>query len=297
MVLKQKIRDWLLEHPSVNPYKISTEKLFHPLRLLSAPLRVLPDFAIIGAARCGTTSLYYDLIKHPDVYPGASKASEFFDHYYEKGTNYYRAHFPTRIYKNYIVNIKKNNFITGEASTQYYWYPHTAQRIKNSFPNIKLILLLRNPIDRAFSHYNMNVRGAKEDLTFEDAIDEEHQRIDSEYKKILDDPYYFSPKYSLQAYISKSLYINILPNWLKHFKKSQFLIIKSEDFYADPDKIYNQTLSFLNLKPFHLEKYHIVRQGKYDGLNPDTRKKLTEFFKPYNEKLYSYLDRNFEWEL
>jgi len=284
---RQKTLPKLINHPIL--YKLA--KFSHRTYCkITQDIHSEPNFIIIGVDKGGTSSLYDYLIQHPQIKPCVVKEPNYFAMYYDRGMSWYKSCFPTQF-------SKKNNFITGEASTQYYWYPHTAQRIKNSFPNIKLILLLRNPIDRAFSHYNMNVRGAKEDLTFEDAIDEEHQRIDSEYKKILDDPYYFSPKYSLQAYISKSLYINILPNWLKHFKKSQFLIIKSEDFYADPDKIYNQTLSFLNLKPFHLEKYHIVRQGKYDGLNPDTRKKLTEFFKPYNEKLYSYLDRNFEWEL
>jgi len=293
MVLKQKIRDWLLEHPSVNPYKISTEKLFHPLRLLSAPLRVLPDFAIIGAARCGTTSLYYDLIKHPDVYPGASKASEFFDHYYEKGTNYYRAHFPTRIYKNYIVNIKKNNFITGEATPSYFIEPNLYKRVLETKPDLKLIAILRNPIDRAFSHHNYLVsRNETKFSNFFDAIKYEEKLIEKNEIKTETEQSIENRSYTI---LRRGMYALPLEILMKNFPNNQIFIIKFEDFSRDPGTIINQIFTFLKLKKIPIKKPSSLNAVTYDNMDPKVRQYLINFFKPYNEKLDKLLDKNFDW--
>ena len=285
---RQLILSRLNNHPSFYTIARTSHRIYCKI---SEPIHSEPNFIIIGVDKGGTSSLYDYLIQHPDIYSCVVKEPNYFAMYYDRDLSWYKSCFPLIFNK-----IPNTKFITGEASTQYYWYPYTAERIKKLFPKIKLIILLRNPIDRSYSHYSMNVRGGKEKLTFEDAIEKEHERIDLEYKKILKNPYYFSPKYSLQAYLSKSIYIDILPRWFENFSKSQLLILKSEDFYENPDKIYNKTLSFLNLEPHHLKKYPIVRKGKYDNINEKTRKKLLEFFRPYNEKLYKYLGRNFEWD-
>lgn len=289
---RQKVRPWLIRHQSIYDLARNTHRTYCHL---TSSIHTLPNFIIIGAAKGGTSSLYDYLTQHPSIYSCVVKEPNYFAMYYDRGINWYKSCFPTTLKKYNVETFERKKFVTGEASTQYYWYPHTPKRIKKILPKVKLILLLRNPIDRSFSHYNMNVNGGKEVLSFEEAIDQEKERTHEEYKKILENEYYFSPKYTLQAYLAKSIYVNFLSEWLKHFSLQQFLIIKSEDFYNNPNKIYNEVLEFLNLPKAKLKNYKITRKGSYDTMNPNTRRKLVEYFRPYNEKLYKLLEKDFEW--
>ncbi len=290
---RQKVRPWLIQHQPLYDLARATHRTYCNL---TNSIHMLPDFIIIGAAKGGTSSLYDYLTQHPSIYSCVVKEPNYFAMYYDRGINWYKSCFPTTLKKYNVTTFEKKKFVTGEASTQYYWYPHTPKRIKKIIPKIKLILLLRNPIDRSYSHYNMNVNGGKEDLSFEEAIDQEKERTQEEYKKILENEYYFSPKYTRQAYLAKSIYVNFLSEWLKYFSLDQFLIIKSEDFYEDPNKIYNEVLGFLDLPSTQLKNYKITRKGTYDRMKPDTRTKLLDYFKPHNEKLFKLIGKRFDWD-
>ena len=282
---RQKIIPKLINHSSIYSLVRFSHRLYCKF---TEPIHSNPSFLIIGVDKGGTSSLYDYLIQHPKIKSCVVKEPNYYAMYYDRGLSWYKSCFP--------ISFGNPKFITGEASTQYYWYPYSAQRIYRDFPNIKLIMLLRNPIDRCYSHYNMNVGGSKENLSFEDAIEQEDKRIEPEIKKIKDDPNYFSPIYSLQAYRSKSKYIDLISKWLEFFPKEQFLFLKSEDFYHDPDKIYNQVLKFLDLPEYHLNNYGITRKGKYKKqMNSDTRENLKNFFEPFNQKLYHLLERDFKW--
>ena len=112
-------------------------------RYITSPVRLLPNFIIIGAVRCGTTSLYYDICEHSCVLPAAYDEIGFFDSNYELGINWYKSMFPTKI-KGKKIEIKKGICITGEDTPFYFWNKKAIKRIKKEIPNIKLILLLRN---------------------------------------------------------------------------------------------------------------------------------------------------------
>lgn len=170
-------------------------------------------------------------------------------------------------------------------------------RIKTSLPDVKLILLLRNPIDRAFSQYYKLVKLGREKLSFEEAIKIEPERINDETEKMLQNKNYYSLKYHNYSYLTAGIYAERLERWIKLFPKEQILILKSEDLYDDPKSIYEKTLEFLNLPKYELQNfkkfnYHEDQQK----MNHSIRQKLIEYYKPHNEKLYKLLDRDFNWD-
>jgi len=292
--IREKIRPSLIKHKSLYSGLKFSHQIFSEL---TSSMHTLPDFLIIGTAKSGTTSLFEHLIKHPSIFPPLAQQPNFFTSYFYKGESWYRSYFPSIISKNLIQNIKKQRFLTGEASTQYYWYPHAPKRVKSLLPNAKIILLLRNPIDRSYSQYQMEFNKGNEQLSsFEDAIELENERIQDEYEKMLHDETYYSKKYTIQSYIAKSIYVNYIEEWFKYFPKKQFLFLNSEEFNSDTSKVYKKTLNFLDIPEIDFKKYEIFRAAKYPEMNSTTRKKLSNFFKPHNEKLYKLINQNFHWD-
>lgn len=252
---------------------------------------------IIGFPKCGTTSLYEYLIKHPSIFPASGKEIDYFDRLYQRGEKWYRTSFPSIFTKFFHQKILRHTFLTGEATPRYVEHPHALNRIKKFFPNTKFIVLLRNPIDRAFSHYHRNTKNEYEYRSFEDALHCEKERIKGRYEKMQKDTNYYSWDYDLYAYLTHGIYFDKLERWMKIFPRKQFLIIQSEEFLKNPSKIFNQTLQFLKLQSWELKEYHIHKKQDYkdDKTDPTLRNKLQEFFKPHNEKLYDLIGQKFDW--
>ncbi len=263
-------------------------------------MRLLPNFLIIGSARSGTTSLYNYLVKHPDITPALQKEIHFFDYNYQKGLSWYRGQFPSQPYKYYVETMHRRNLITGEASPYYLFHPYTPQRVAQLLPEVKLIALLRNPIERAFSHYWWEVSWGNEHLPFEDAIEQEEKRIQVGIQN-LDKSMSFNHLHF--SYIARGKYAEQLERWFKYFPREQCLIIKSEDMYSNPADIFKQTLNFLHIpmidryphassfKPYNGRKFNA-----YKKMATKMRERLIEIFKPHNERLYNLLGRDFGWK-
>lgn len=220
----------------------------------------LPDFLIIGEMKCGTTALYKYLTEHPEIEPAHRKEIAFFNLYYDKGVEWYRAQFPGC-----------EQCLTGEAAG-YLKFPYVAERVKELIPQVKLFVILRNPIDRAYSHYNMKVRKGRISAPFEKAIQNQ------------------------PSYLNHGKYAWKLERWMKVFPKEQFHIIQSEKLYTQPQKTLKQALTFLELPSYPLSIYKHYNLGTYADMNPDTRKKLIDYYKPYNRKLYQLLGMRFHWD-
>jgi hypothetical protein len=261
---------------------------------LTGPLRLLPNYLIIGAAKSGTSSLYEYLIQHPNVQPASGKEIYFFDMNYDKGINWYRTFFP--LSNNFSKTAK--NSIVGEATPRYLDHPHAPYRIKKYIPNCKFIILLRNPIDRAYSHWNMMVNHNREDLSFEEAIDKEKNRTNGLFEKMAKDKSFYSKEYYWYSYLERGIYSKKIKKWFEIFPKNQFLILKSEDLFSKPSEIFHQTQDFLNIPKIILDEFKTVRKGIYKNksISSNTRKSLSDFFKPYNEELYSLIGVNLGWE-
>lgn len=248
----------------------------------------MPDFLIIGAQKAGTTSLYSYLIKHPDIISAFKKEIHFFDLNYYKNINWYKSFFPL---KKELDGIK----LTGEASPQYMFHPHSVSRIKNDLPKIKIILLLRNPVYRSYSHYQHQVRVGREDLSFEDAIAVEEKRLGNEKSLMLKNQNLNSYNYLMYSYKKRSIYYPQVKNVISSFDKSDILIIQSEKFNNFPQQEYNKVLSFLGLPEYELDFSKKYNQHKYPPIKAETKQKLEEFFKPYNEKLFDLIGERYDW--
>jgi hypothetical protein len=264
---------------------------------LPASLRLLPDFIIIGAQKCGTTSLYNYLIEHPWVAPSAVKEVHFFDLAFARGVTWYRRQFPSLLKKCYARTVLRQDLVTGEASPYYIFHPHAPRRIRMTLPNVKLIVLLRNPVDRAFSHYQHSVRSGNEPLSFEEALEKECERLDGELEKMLANEHYRSMPHQAYSYLLRGIYVDQLKTWLGIFPAAQMLILSSEDFYASPAATYRQTLEFLGLPTYELREYRKYDHGGYRAkMDSATRRWLVEYFRPHNRRLYDFLDRRFDWD-
>ena len=284
---------WLRKHKTSLMIAQSLNKLFYTT---TGSTHVLPDFLIIGAARSGTTSLYQYLTEHPSIIPGVGKEIYFFDKKFKKGINWYKSFFPTKLNMSITENKQKTKCLTGEATPRYLHYPHAPKRVFELLPNIKLIVLLRNPIDRAYSHYQMEVSSGNEKLTFEEAIEKEEERTKDIMKKMQSDKNFYSVDFYRKSYLTRGIYLEQLQRWFKFFPRDKFLILKSEDLYSNPSEIYQESLNFLGLPKYELTSFKAHRMRKYSSISKETREKLTDYFRPHNEQLYQLLGRDFDWK-
>lgn len=259
-------------------------------RELTSQDRVLPNFIIIGVQKGGTSSLYSYLLQHPNVVPGYKKEVKFFDGNHHKGLDWYRYNFPL---KSEMSDPTKQ---TGEASPSYVFHPLVPQRIKKALPDVKLILLLRDPVARAYSHFQGNLRKGQENLSFNEAIDQEYSRLKGERESIIADQHYPMYKYLVYSYLARGIYIDQIRNWLESFSLEQILILRSEGLFLNPQNVYARVLEFLGLADYQLDHYDVYNYGRYDLMDPETERKLREYFNPYNQELSEFLGVDFGWK-
>ena len=292
---RQYIRPTLKNHKKFHKFILALHNIYCNL---TGNFHLLPDFYILGAAKSGTSSLYEYLIQHPSIHSAFTKEPRFFDKYYLKGINWYKVQFPTKFQKFVDEKILKKKFVTGESTVRYLDHPFAPQRIKKITPDAKFIILLRNPTDRAFSHYTMMEHKRKDNLSFEEAISKESQRTKEEFTMMENDENYYSSEYYHHAYLDRGIYYKKLKNWFNVFTREQFLIIQSEDFFRNPNKTYKEVIKFLALPDWNLKEYKVIGSGKYkkQTLSNETRKKLDEFFKSHNYHLFELLEKKFDWD-
>ena len=245
-------------------------------RLTSAK-RALPDFLIIGAQRAGTTSLYSYLAQHRMVVSATRKEIHYFDVSFHKGLSWYRAHFPLSSSLQQRSSLTRS--ITGEATPNYLFSPSAAERVAAVVPEVKLIVLLRNPVERAHSHWRHTVRAGYEDLGFEEAILHEESR---------NDPHY--------AYLSRGLYASQLERWMAYFDAKQLLVLRSEDLFADSQPTLDQLADFLDVPVWTPGDLRPRFAAKGHGLDAATRADLVEYFEKPNQRLYELLGRDLRWD-
>ena len=240
--------------------------------------RGLPDFLIIGAQKSGTTFLYDLLGGHPNVEPAAVKEVQYFTSNFERGEGWYRAHFPSRL--------GEQGSITGEASPYYLFHPHAPARAARLVPEARLVVVLRDPVDRAYSHYHHIFRRGREPLGFDTAVRMEPFRLRGETEKMREDERYHSLNHQWFSYLSRGVYVDQLSAWLQHFDRDRMLILKSGDLFADTPKTMKSVLSFLGLPDVPLEGPARAKSDKgYAPMEPDVRRRLEEYFEPHNHLL------------
>ena len=266
----------------------SIAESFRKLRNLG---RLLPAFIIIGTQRGGTTSLFNYLCQHPSIAAPRHREIHYFDRNFGRGIGWYQKHFRR------VIN---GDAITGESSPYYMFHPLVPGRMAAALPSVKLIVLLRNPIDRAYSHYQHVRKKNKETLAFEEALDAEEKRLAGEDAKLWRDPDYYSEHHHRHAYQARGIYADQLPAWLEHFPRTQMHIVKSEEMYAEPGGAVATTLEFLRpdwAGDLARGDFRQHNASESEPMPPRLRERLTEYFRPHNQRLYHLLGRDFGWEL
>jgi len=248
--------------------------------------RILPSWIVVGAQRSSSSSVYKYLVSHPQVGPALVKEVHYFDNNYYRGTNWYLGHFPTR----------KGGRISGEASPYYLAHPHATRRIAKDLPEVKILAVLRNPVDRAYSHY-IHERALNREpyASFAEAIAHEQERIAGEEEKMLVDPTYYSYAHQNFSYVARGRYIEQVERLFELFPQDRVMVFSSERLSREPGKVYAEMLTFLGLPPFELQRFRRHNARSYEPMQPDVRARLQDYFAPENEKLFKLLGADFGW--
>lgn len=246
----------------------------------------LPDFLVIGGMRCGTTSLFTYLADHPLVHPPTGKELQFFTVFYDRGERWYRGHF---------TDLPPGER-TFEASPYYLFHPLAASRVAEVLPDGRFIALLRDPVERAYSHYKHSVERGVEKLSFEDAIGAEQRRLAPFLSGDLTsrDAHAALRAYS---YVSRGQYAEQLERWFGCFDREQLLVLRSESMYQDPGATYARCLRFLGLPEHHPASFTVHSRPK-PAMSPradDTTTALRRHFAPHNERLAGLLGWDEAW--
>jgi len=270
----------------INPAPTLGFKIGHALRYATSPFRKLPDFLVIGGKKCGTTALYSYLTQHPGIEPALKKEIYYFNAFFRKGRAWYRSFFPPRF----------SAGLTGEATPDYLFHPAAAQRVHDAVPGARLFAILRNPIERAYSFYNHNLRAGLETLSFEEALDQEEERLAGEREKIQRDPNYFSFAYMHHSYKERGVYVDQLEEWTRLYPKERLCVLSTDDLYAEPEAVLRRAFEFLGLEysaPREFKKLNAA--PPYPDMDPSTRTRLEEYFAPHNRRLYEFLGTDLGW--
>ena len=273
----------------LEPMKAPLRRLRSDYRTLTAPLRGFPSVLLIGAQRSGTTSLFNYLVRHPDVLPPLGKEIHFFDLHYARGVRWYRGRFP-------FAYRLRGGAMTLDASPYYLLHPLAAERAARLLPRVKLVAVLRNPVERAFSHYQHEVRDGRETLSFAEAIAQEPARTAGEEERLRRDPDYYSYNHHRYTYTRRGLYLEQLRQWEARFGRERLLVLQSEALFRDPAAVVGRVQAFLGLRPHRSGGYKAFYQGSYDREIPaDLRRQLVAYFEPHNRELYRWLGEEFDW--
>jgi hypothetical protein len=260
----------------------------------TAGLRMEPGFILIGAQRCGTTSLFRALAAHPQVMPPTfRKGVNYFDLNYYRGAQWYRAHFP-------VAGIARRRAehhgapVAFEASGYYLYHPQAMERLGHDLPGVKLVAMLRDPVERAFSAHKHELARGYEHEGFERALALEDDRLAGEVERIRADPGYESFAHRHYSYRHRGQYAEQLDRVFEFFPRAQVHVIDSADYFGQPAREYRQLLEFLGLTPFE-PRFAAANARPGPPLDDKGRRMLEEHFAPHDERLAKLLGRPPGW--
>jgi Sulfotransferase domain len=266
----------------------------------TAGLRRGPDFVIVGAKRGGSTSLYNYVLDHPAVvplFPGRQhiKGPHYYDTRYANGLTWYRSHFPLEAAGRHLARPAQHPVLCGESSPYYLFHPLAAERLARDFPQVRVIAVLRDPVERAYSHFKERTHHGGETLSFEEALAAEPDRLRGEEERIIAEPGYVSAEHENHSYLAQGRYLDMLPRWFKFFPREQVHIAVSEEFYADPDRQVSEVWKFLGLPPHQLRNRKRYNYLPAPGVAPETRRQLNESLAGHHRDLAELLGRPLPW--
>lgn len=280
---------------ATGPLREAGRGAYRRLTAATAPWRLRPGFLMIGASRCGTTSMFQALADHPQVMrPAFRKGINYFDLNYSRGESWYRGHFPT------VTAARRAAASCGEpvafeASGYYLFHPLAMERLARDLPAAKLVVMLRNPVQRAFSAWKHERAGGFEDVdSFERALELEESRVAGEADRMRAEPGYESFSHRHHAYRQRGQYAEQLERVFTLAGRERVLVVESEAYYADPPREYARVLDFLGLSPFE-PGFGQPKAHPSEPMAPATRDMLTQHYAPHNERLAQLLGQPPSW--
>lgn|SRR5690606_39077451 len=264
-------------------------------RRLTSPARVLPSFLICGGQRCGAIWLYRALAAHPAVltpapYPGI----HYFDNAYHRGVGWYRAHFPARRAARGIrveYGVPAQAF---ECSTYYLHHPHAPARIGDDLPRVRLIVLVRDPVERAYAQFAYaRARGWEPEDSFARALELESVRLRGQHQRLAQDPFAYSFAHQHRVYRARGEYARYLDVLASHVDRDRILVLDSGQCVADPGAAYGAVLDFLGLP-------RLGDPGRPSAPKPAPipawlRRELAAYYAPWDERLADWLGAPASW--
>jgi hypothetical protein len=258
----------------------------HWYRQLTAERRPFPACIIAGAQKAGTTSLFDYLSGHPQCAPSHTKEVHYFDDAFQRGANWYRMHFP----------LTDQQRLCFESSPYYMFDPRVPARVRELLPDVKLIFLLRNPISRAYSHYQHSVRRGHEPLSFDAALEAEPQRLAGEEQRMLADPYLRSNPHRWYSYATRGHYADQLTRWFALFPREQILLVQAENLFKQPAQAFAKVLAFLELDVWQPAAFGSSNRGRYqDPMSETAAARLRQEYAAANERLFELIGTRYAW--
>jgi hypothetical protein len=267
--------------------------------MLAGGAGMLPGFLIVGGQRCGTVSMDRALRKHPALF-GAVVGEEvhYFDLGYEHGPGWYRSHFPLPSWARWAARGAGSPPMAFESSPYYMFHPLAPERIARDLPGVKLLVLVRDPVERAFSAHAHETLMGFETEPFERALELEESRLAGEAERIVANPRYASRSHQHHAYRARGQYIEQLERLERIVGRGRIHVVDSQEFFSRPEPVYDGVLEFLGVPhrgyPLFKRRNATPRPAPMPGR---VRAALEEHYRPYDERLAAWLGREPSWRI
>ena len=277
--------------------KRATHSLVVTAGLPTSRARMLPGFLIVGAQRCGTTSMTRTLSQHPAVVNAAMhKEVHYFDISYDRSLAWYRSHFPLQARARRSAATLNVSPVGFESSPYYMFHPLAPARILRDLPGVKLLVLLRDPVERTYSAHAHEVAHGYETEPYERAMELEESRLAGEAERILADPSYNSHSHQHHSYRARGQYAEQVEHLEELFGRERMHVVDSGDFFADPAPVYDEVLDFLGLPRAGLPDFQPRNARPRSAPMPASiRAALEDHYRPHDERLARWLGRVPSW--
>lgn len=263
---------------------------------LDARHRSLPNFLVVGAQRSGTTSLFLYLLEHPLVFgPRRAKGVHYFDTGFDRSIEWYRAHFPRRATLARLAAETGATPAVGEGAPYYLFHPTIPERIAALIPDCRILIVLREPLDRAVSHHAHEVRRGFEALPLTEAFEAEGDRLAGEEERLIADPTYVSRAHIHHAYIGRGRYAGQVERYLDRFGPDRVLVLDSAALKRDPAAVVQEATDFLGLDPIAGTTYPLYNQRERDPVDAELRARFGSRFAESNARLRELVPGRLSW--
>jgi hypothetical protein len=274
---------------AVHSVSVSTGRLTHRARML-------PGFLIVGAQRGGTTSMYRTLDQHPAILKAVlHKGVHYFDTGYDHSLGWYQGHFPLRARAALARRATGDVPLTFESSPYYMFHPLAAERISRDLPEVKLLVLVRDPVERAYSAHAHELARGYETEPFERALELEDERLAGEAERIVSQPGYLSHSHQHHAYLTRGRYADQLERLAQFVGRDRVHVVDSGRFFTHPEPVYDGVLEFLGLRRHGYPVFERHNARPRSPMPETLRATLNEHFAAADERLTGWLGQPPSW--